>query len=492
MWYITKDSEHFKKSTSILDGWGMTLTNIIGTDRSLMIGLDGDLFVNAAEIMRWEGGWVEQGAKWQGGSGFSIQLYWLFARQSIIIGQANYGIASIKALLSFAVYLEDVAMYNYALWAYQNEPCAGIGATISSSTGQNSESGRDQAHVMVGLGWLALAARTVKNQGYDLLRSDKGLLVKGSEYAAKYNLNETVPYDPRFRRCEAVLVNGPWKEISEAKRGVVVGSTKSAAVWDVLHYSALSRGLKAPWTAKAKNLYDSAASALLATKALASPTPTLEERATQMCGNWGTVPTEGFTVYHNNWGAGGSGISGSQCTTFNSVKSKSFSWSTSWSWSGAPIQVKSYSNVALENMMDQQLMRARYSGTNMVSDVSYDLWLAPSVGAKNKYEIMIWLGSYGGAGPISETNEKPLATPTILNVKWKLFKGPNGDTTVYSFVAPSNIGNWSGDLKKFFDYLTSSQGVSKDMVVTSLQAGTEPFVGSNCVFSTSAYTISVK
>jgi xyloglucan-specific endo-beta-1,4-glucanase len=113
----------------------------------------------------------------------------------------------------------------------------------------------------------------------------------------------------------------------------------------------------------------------------------------------------------------------------------------------------------------------------MVSDVSYDLWLAPSVGANNKYEIMIWLGSYGGAGPISETNDKPLATPTILGTKWKLFKGPNGDTTVFSFVAPKNIGNWNGDLKKFFDYLTTSQGVSKDMVVTSLQAGTEPFVG---------------
>ncbi|KAH9211321.1 hypothetical protein DL95DRAFT_412259 [Leptodontidium sp. 2 PMI_412] len=112
MWYITKDDAHWKRSTTILDPWGSNLTNIIGTDRSLMVGLDGDLFVNAAEIMRWEGGWVEQGAKWQGGSGFSIQLYWLFARQSVIIGQANYGIASIKALLSFAVYLDDVAMYS--------------------------------------------------------------------------------------------------------------------------------------------------------------------------------------------------------------------------------------------------------------------------------------------------------------------------------------------------------------------------------------------
>lgn len=119
----------------------------------------------------------------------------------------------------------------------------------------------------------------------------------------------------------------------------------------------------------------------------------------------------------------------------------------------------------------------RYTGSSLVADVSYDLWLAPSVGANNAYEIMVWLGSYGGAGPISSTGSTPIATPTIAGTKWNLFKGPNGDTTVFSFVAPSNIASFSGDLKAFFTYLVSSQGVSSSYVVTSLQAGTEPFTG---------------
>ncbi|KAH7137369.1 concanavalin A-like lectin/glucanase domain-containing protein [Dactylonectria estremocensis] len=239
-------------------------------------------------------------------------------------------------------------------------------------------------------------------------------------------------------------------------------------------------------------------SALLATVAVATPTPELEKRATTWCDAFGSLTTSGKTVYHNNWGRGDA-TSGSQCTTFNSVSSNSFSWSTTWTWAGGPTHVKSYSNVALENVNKPlsaiksipSTWTWRYTGTNMVSDVSYDLWLAPSVGAANKYEIMVWVGSYGGAGPISTTNDTPLATPTILGTKWKLFKGPNGDTTVFSFVAPSNIGNWSGDLNKFFQYLTASQGVPTSSVITSLQAGTEPFVGSNCVFKTSAYTISV-
>lgn len=95
MWYITRNESHWNLSTTILDAWGTNLTSIIGTDTSLLVGLEGDMFVNAAEIMQWEGSWIEVGAKPSGGNGFSNQLYRLFARQSIIIVQANYGMVSI-------------------------------------------------------------------------------------------------------------------------------------------------------------------------------------------------------------------------------------------------------------------------------------------------------------------------------------------------------------------------------------------------------------
>lgn len=63
MWYITKDEAHWSRSTTILDAWGTTLTDIVGTDTSLLIGLEGTMFANAAEIMRWEGNWTEAGAE---------------------------------------------------------------------------------------------------------------------------------------------------------------------------------------------------------------------------------------------------------------------------------------------------------------------------------------------------------------------------------------------------------------------------------------------
>lgn len=104
---------------------------------------------------------------------------------------------------------------------------------------------------------------------------------------------------------------------------------------------------------------------------------------------------------------------------------------------------------------------------------------------------MVWLAAYGGAGPISSTGS-PIATTTIAGQSWKVYSGPNGDTTVYSFVASSTITSFSGDLKGFFTYLVNSQGLSSSLWITSLQAGTEPFTGSNAVMTTSSYTISVR
>ncbi|KAI1084878.1 concanavalin A-like lectin/glucanase domain-containing protein [Whalleya microplaca] len=235
---------------------------------------------------------------------------------------------------------------------------------------------------------------------------------------------------------------------------------------------------------------------LAATSAFAAPTPTVNKRDTTIsCGAFGSLATGGYTVYHNNWGSG-KATSGNQCTYFKALNGNTVAWSTTWSWTGGPGEVKSYSNVALEKV-NKQLSAVKsiwskwswtYSGTNRVSDVSYDLWLAPTQGGTNKYEIMIWLAADGGAGPISKTGQT-IATPTIAGSSWNLYTGPNGDTTVFSFVAKSNINNFNADLNQFFTYLTKNQGVPSNYWITSLQAGTEPFSGSNAVFTTTNYGI---
>jgi xyloglucan-specific endo-beta-1,4-glucanase len=130
-----------------------------------------------------------------------------------------------------------------------------------------------------------------------------------------------------------------------------------------------------------------------------------------------------------------------------------------------------------------------YSGSNIVADVAYDMFLSSSPGGSHSYEIMVWLAALGGAAPISTST--PIVTPSINGVKWTLHSGPNGNMHVYSFVAPSTMKSFSGDMLQFFKYLESSHGLSSSLYLVDVQAGTEPFSGSNAVLTVSDYSASV-
>ena len=105
-------------------------------------------------------------------------------------------------------------------------------------------------HAESGISWTALGARVAQSQGSDLYTLGDNLLLKAAEYTAKFNLNGTVPYDPDWYRCEAVLVGGPWPDISYEKFGI---NSTSAHIWDIIYYQyVVRRNLTGPWTAKAK------------------------------------------------------------------------------------------------------------------------------------------------------------------------------------------------------------------------------------------------
>lgn len=78
-----------------------------------------------------------------------------------------------------------------------------------------------------------------------------------------------------------------------------------------------------------------------------------EKSASNFCDSFRSQKAGPYTFYHNNWGASAAS-SGSQCTSFNTLSGNTASWSTSWTWAGGPNSVKSYPNVALENV-DRQL-----------------------------------------------------------------------------------------------------------------------------------------
>jgi len=236
---------------------------------------------------------------------------------------------------------------------------------------------------------------------------------------------------------------------------------------------------------------------ILSAAAFAAPTATIEKRATTICGQWDTVATGSYTVYQDLWNEG-QATSGSQCTTVTSDTSGTLVWSTSWTWAGGSNQVKSYANAVVSSTKKQisaissipTTWKWSYTGSNIVADVAYDIFTSSSASGSNEYEIMIWLAAIGGAGPISSTGSA-VATVTINGVSFKLYSGANGSTTVYSFVATSEATNFSGDILNFFKYLESNEGYPSSQYLLNIGAGSEPFTGSNAVFTTTAYSAAV-
>ncbi|CAN9092657.1 unnamed protein product [Alternaria alternata] len=167
--------------------------------------------------------------------------------------------------------------------------------------------------------------------------------------------------------------------------------------------------------------------------------------------------------------------------------------------------VKSYTNVettftkkqlsAYTSM--QTAWKWSYTGTDLRVNVAYDTFLGASASGANLFEVMVWLGVFGGVSPLS-SNGYPftsIATVTIGGTIFDLAYGLNGSVKVYSFVARGGAAtNFSADLNLFFKYLVANyanNGFMNSLYLQTVQAGTEVFTGSNAKLTTSAYSIAI-
>lgn len=93
----------------------------------------------------------------------------------------------------------------------------------------------------------------------------------------------------------------------------------------------------------------------------------------------------------------------------------------------------------------------------------------------------------------AEGKPVPIGSATVEGHNWDVYKGPNGDMTVFSFVPAGGkqINSFNGDVNKFFTYLIKSQGLSNKQFLKSVGAGTEPTLGEKAVFTTKGYSVKV-
>ncbi|KAL8283109.1 hypothetical protein RQP46_005887 [Phenoliferia psychrophenolica] len=212
--------------------------------------------------------------------------------------------------------------------------------------------------------------------------------------------------------------------------------------------------------------------------------------------------TEGsdYLLSQNLWGMYSG--SGSQTTEAQSLSGDTLGWETTYTWADASSSVKSYANVGLETGLPLTLatvgsIPTKWSwsyttaDTDLVADVSYDLWLSEDSTCGNAvscstWEVMVWLSGRGGCTPAGSYSK----TVTIGGKDWKLWTGDVQNWQIASFVAVDEIADFDFDLMDFFDYLTENLSVATTQYITAIQAGTEPFTGS-ATLTTSAYSVSV-
>ena len=115
---------------------------------------------------------------------------------------ANWDAANIGALIAMGVLNDNTSWFNQGVSYFQS----GVGnGSIQNAVyylwpgnlGQWEESGRDQEHAQLGVGFLGYAAQIAYNQGTDLFAYSSNRLLAGAEYVAQYNTAQTARTWPR-------------------------------------------------------------------------------------------------------------------------------------------------------------------------------------------------------------------------------------------------------------------------------------------------------
>jgi len=243
MWKITGEEAHAEKAMEILEAYAENLDKVdFEADGPLLVGLQGFLFVNGAEIMRTYKKMTPAKLK---------KIQRMFQRVFIPIceefyekepfSNGNWGAAVSKGCLGYAIFTDNTRLYRrVAKLCLSGEDNGSLLHYIDGETGQNQEAGRDQQHSQLGVACLAEAAEVAHNQGHDFYGALDNQLLKGFEYLAKHNLEEEVPYKVwkdltgKYSR---------WERISEP------GKLRNIYTMAYNHY-VLRKGLKMPYTAR--------------------------------------------------------------------------------------------------------------------------------------------------------------------------------------------------------------------------------------------------
>ncbi|MEU5870846.1 AbfB domain-containing protein [Glycomyces sp. NPDC047369] len=253
-WRIAGTADNRDTAVTIANAWSSTLTEINGnSDAQLAAGLYGYQFANAAELIRDAPGfdlgrfqqmlldvfYVMNDDFLRNHQGTCDSHYW-----------ANWDLCVMCSVLAIGILCEDDALIDQALDYFWN----GIGngsiqhaiPFVYDEYAQWQESGRDQAHSVMGLGLMATFMEMAWHQGIDLWSARDDAFAKACEYVARYNLgHDDVPWTNYSWGSGHNCAYNEMTAISYAARGTY------RPVWEmIVHHYTSRRGLALPMSAQ--------------------------------------------------------------------------------------------------------------------------------------------------------------------------------------------------------------------------------------------------
>ena len=214
VWALTGKQEHADQAIKILNAWSGVLRSVTGHDARLLVGIDGVKFCNAAELLKHsKSGWREEDqARFEK---MLREVFYPTIQDFHPTANGNWDASMIQTMLAIGIYLDDRKIFDQAVNYFREGEGNGAIKKYLNDFGECQESGRDQLHVQMGLGYLSCACEMAWKQGVDLYGEAENRLALGFEYTAKYNLGEEVP----FAAYRSVEGRYHYRKISSRGRG---------------------------------------------------------------------------------------------------------------------------------------------------------------------------------------------------------------------------------------------------------------------------------
>lgn len=259
-WRISGDAAHGAAAVRILNAWSGMLTTVTGNaDRFLAAGIYGYQFANAAELVRDHPEFELERFR-----GMLLTIFhpmnedFLTNHNGAVITNywANWDLCSMASVMAIGIFTDRDDLVDRAVMYFQSG--TGMGSLPNAvpfvyedeGLAQWQESGRDQAHTLMGIGLMGAFCEMAWNQGIDCYGHDNNRFLKAAEYVAKYNLGNDVPFTPYTWQ------SGPSSTASHVgwQTQAVPGADsrgQARPVWDQVlgHYSG-RKGLSTPWVSQ--------------------------------------------------------------------------------------------------------------------------------------------------------------------------------------------------------------------------------------------------